>query len=56
LKKNNVEHRFVESKLDESIKASKIQGMNPPNLSAGFNNVVLRATTSLKNSMMSLWL
>jgi len=50
LKKNNVNVSFVETKLDESInRLPKIQGGEPAqSVSRDFNNVILRATTSLK--------
>lgn len=50
LKKNNVNVSFIETKLDESInRLPKIQGGEPAqSVSRDFNNVILRATTSLK--------
>ncbi len=50
LKKNNVNTGFLESKLDESIsRLPKIQSGEPAqSISRDFNNVVLRATASLK--------
>jgi len=50
LKKNNVNPVFVQNKLDESInRLPKVQGGEPAqSVSRDFNNVLLRATTSLK--------
>ncbi|HZG25501.1 MAG TPA: ATP-dependent chaperone ClpB [Chitinophagaceae bacterium] len=50
LKKNNVNVNFVVTKLDESIqKLPKVQGGEPAQvISREMNNVVLRATASLK--------
>ena len=50
LKKNNVNTSFLQSKLDESInRLPKIQGGEAAqSVSRDFNNMILRATTSLK--------
>ena len=51
LKKNNVNVNFVESKIDESIsKLPKVSGGEPAQaVSRDMNNVILKATTSLKS-------
>ncbi|MFT3683229.1 MAG: ATP-dependent chaperone ClpB [Ferruginibacter sp.] len=51
LKKNNVNVNFVESKIDASIaKLPKIQSGDPAqSVSRDFNNVILKATASLKS-------
>ncbi len=51
LKKNNVNVNFVESKVDEAInRLPKTQGAEPAqSVSRDMNNVILKATASLKN-------
>ena len=51
LKKNNVNINFVESKIDESLKKLPKMGDGEPAqvISRDMNNVLLRATASLKN-------